>query len=320
MPTYQYIAIGTAVIVLAVTIVSLFLKEDKKKWKKVGKVSKLYVHPVKSMRGVKLEHVLCYKNGICFQNQVMYDRSFLVIQSDGNMMTSRKEPKLVTINVEMKKDNIILNAPGASCIEIPIPKNNEKNVVCKVWGEKTYGLDCGDPVSKWLTNYLDSEYRLVYHLPNVTGRSIAGRDENCKDIFSSIGNIMYHDSTPVHLLSSASVEDLNTRLNKKVNFRSFRPNIVVDGCGPYEEDNWMHVKIGNTEFVYVRDTFRCVLTTVDPGTGVKDADGEPLKTLRQYRTVKKEDLAKYGNSPRFGTSLAVFKEGSISVGDDVYAC
>lgn len=315
--SHQYIALGAAVVVTVATIV-YFFKEKKKQWRKVGKVSELYIHPVKSMRGIKLDKVFCTKNGICFNNQSVFDRSFLVIQPDGNMMTSRKEPKLVTISAEIKNGFILLSAPGTSSIQVAIPKKGDTGFFCKVWGEQTQGLYCGDAVSKWLSNYLGSEYKLVYYVSDLLTRNIVAREESRKDDFSNLGKIIYHDSTPGHLLSEASVKDLNTRLNKKLTVRSFRPNIVVKDCDPYEEDNWMHVKIGTTEFVYVRDTYRCVLTTVDPDTGEKDVNGEPLSTLRQYRTVKKEDVARYGNSPPFGTSLAVMKEGSISVGDDVY--
>lgn len=37
------------------------------------------------------------------------------------------------------------------------------------------------------------------------------------------------------VLSEASLEELNSRLEKKVQIRNFRPNILVTGCGPHEE-------------------------------------------------------------------------------------
>ncbi|MFN8414075.1 MAG: MOSC domain-containing protein [Anaerolineales bacterium] len=30
--------------------------------------------------------------------------------------------------------------------------------------------------------------------------------------------------------------------------KHFRPNIVVDGCGAFEEDTWQRVRVGDCEF------------------------------------------------------------------------
>ena len=39
------------------------------------------------------------------------------------------------------------------------------------------------------------------------------------------------------ILSEQSLEDLNTRLEKKVTMTRFRPNISITGCVPYDEVN-----------------------------------------------------------------------------------
>lgn len=40
----------------------------------------------------------------------------------------------------------------------------------------------------------------------------------------------YQDMSPVHLCSTKSVEDLNTRLTKKVQIYNFRPNVIVENA------------------------------------------------------------------------------------------
>ena len=54
---------------------------------------------------------------------------------------------------------------------------------------------------------------------------------------------------------------------------------------------------------------RCTFTTVDPQTGVKSADGEPLKTLSSYRRADKGVM--------FGQNLLVVRGGPIAVGDAI---
>jgi len=88
--------------------------------------------------------------------------------------------------------------------------------------------------------------------------------------------------------------------NKKreVNVKHFRPNILVSGVKPFGEDQWHEIVVGDSrvKLLCVKRCTRCTLTTVDPETGVIDADGEPLKTLMSYRRVDKG--AKY--KPVFG--------------------
>ena len=69
----------------------------------------------------------------------------------------------------------------------------------------------------------------------------------------------------------------------------------------------------------VRLCGRCVFTTVDPDTGNKRSDGEPLKTLKEIRMSSHEDVRKAHNAPYFGILLAVDHPGGvIKEGDKIY--
>jgi len=58
---------------------------------------------------------------------------------------------------------------------------------------------------------------------------------------------------------------------------------LLDGTKPFEEDNWLYIKINNAEFRYAEKCGRCLVTTVNPETGLKEPDGEPIKTLKKFR-------------------------------------
>ncbi|MCP6467863.1 MOSC domain-containing protein, partial [Klebsiella pneumoniae] len=92
----------------------------------------------------------------------------------------------------------------------------------------------------------------------------------------------YSDASPFLILSEASLADLNSRMETKVKASNFRPNIVISGCGVYEEDSWSALLIGDVELKRVMSCSRCILTTVDPDTGIMNRK-EPLDTLRSYR-------------------------------------
>lgn len=93
---------------------------------------------------------------------------------------------------------------------------------------------------------------------------------------------MYSDLSSILLINQASVDELNNRIpNSTVTKHNFRPNIVVEGenIAPYSEDNWNWVKIGNIVLRNVKLCTRCALTTIDPETGIKSSNHEPLTTL-----------------------------------------
>nr|XP_010597724.1 mitochondrial amidoxime reducing component 2 [Loxodonta africana] len=129
--------------------------------------------------------------------------------------------------------------------------------------------------------------------------------------------VAYPDCSPILVLSEASLADLNTRLEKKAKMEHFRPNIIVTGCGPFDEDTWDELLIGNVELKKVMACSRCILTTVDPDTGVRDRK-EPLETLKSYRLCDPSERHIYKSSPLFGIYYLVEKCGSLRVGDPVY--
>lgn len=120
--------------------------------------------------------------------------------------------------------------------------------------------------------------------------------------------VIYHDYSPYMLISEMSLNDLNGRLKEPVTIRNFRPNFFVTDCDAYSEDNWVYFTIGNSRFYKIKHCTRCLLTTVNPDTGVKSKDMEPLNTLKSFR-INKE---KYGFSPLFGINI-VLEENSAEI-------
>ncbi len=103
--------------------------------------------------------------------------------------------------------------------------------------------------------------------------------------------VSFADGYPYLLIGQASLDDLNQRLpidSQSIEMLRFRPNIIVSGSLPYEEDSWHHFQIGDLNFYGVKPCARCVLTTIDPATGQKGK--EPLRTLATYRQWKHKIL------------------------------
>ncbi|CAK8671907.1 unnamed protein product [Clavelina lepadiformis] len=183
------VAIGvTLAVSLGTVAVTYLYKRGRKQWKNVGTVSQLFIYPIKSTRGVGVKEMMCTRKGSHFIDQNVYDRSFMVIQSDGNMQTARAEPKLVLIATKVEDGILTLNAPGMPVLNVEIPINSKQAITCRVWGEETLGVDCGDEVSQWLSDFLKKEYRLVYH-PQTHLRGITSRDPKYSKLNAKKGKV-----------------------------------------------------------------------------------------------------------------------------------
>ena len=86
--------------------------------------------------------------------------------------------------------------------------------------------------------------------------------------------------------------------------------LVVDGELPYAGDHWRRIRIGEVEFEGVKNCSRCVFTTIDPDTGVKHPDTEPLRTLSTYRRRPEGGMF-------FGQNLIPRGGGMVRLGDRV---
>jgi len=88
----------------------------------------------------------------------------------------------------------------------------------------------------------------------------------------------------------------------------FRPNIIVRGGAPYEENTWESIQMNDVILGCAAPCLRCVITTTDQETGKRDSP-EPLRTLATYRR------APDGTSVIFGVYLVHSGTGKLRVGD-----
>lgn len=131
------------------------------------------------------------------------------------------------------------------------------------------------------------------------------------------------DEAPFLLTTRESLKSLNkwlgTNGKNTIDMRRFRPNIVMEGLKPWEEDSLKRIKIGPIDFHVWQRCGRCTMTTIDRYT-LERAGGEPLSTLSTFRE-RKNGQRNFGmhlipvldnNSTALGDS-----DMTISVGDKV---
>ncbi|KAM3594395.1 uncharacterized protein V6R79_007207 [Siganus canaliculatus] len=302
---------GAGVAVLGFALGYKYLRKPEK-LVRVGVVSKLLIHPLKSGKAVSVALAQCQESGLKFGE--LRDRHWLVIKEDGHMVTARQEPSLVLVSLTIDGSHACLNGPNMEELRFPIkqPENAIHN--CRVFKLDIQGRDCGDEVSRWLTHYLKSEetHRLVHFEPQMKGRNPVETEPAFPQY-----KVAYPDVGPVLLLSESSLEDLSSKMDKAVTAERFRPNIVISDCEAFTEDSWEEIQIGSVRLQRVMSCGRCIFTTVDPETGIINRK-EPLETLKSYRLCDPSERHIYKTSPLFGQLHKVKKTGLLQVGDEVY--
>lgn len=303
---------GAGVAILGLGLGYKYLRKPEKAVR-VGVVSQLLIHPLKSGKAVPLALAECQKMGLKFGE--LQDRHWVVVTEDGHTVTGRQEPRLVLVSLTCEGGQVCLNGPNMEELKFPIKQPDNPVLDCRVFGVDIQGRDCGDKVSHWLTHYLKAEktYRLVHFEPCMRPRKPAEKEA----VYQQFEEVAYPDFGPVMLLSEASVKDLSSKLEKGVTVERFRPNIVISDCKPFDEDSWEELQIGSVRLQRVMACGRCLFTTVDPETGVMSRK-EPLETLKNYRLCKPSEKHIYKTSPLFGQLHNVKKTGIFQVGDVVY--
>ena len=156
------------------------------------------------------------------------------------------------------------------------------------------------PAAALLSEHLGERCTLLF-MPDDVVRPVDPRYAKADD------RVGFADGFPLLLAARASLDELNARLDRPVAMDRFRPNLVVEGGDPFEEDRHDHAKVGALVFRMPKRCARCQVTMVDQQTAV--VGKEPLRTLARYRTER--------NKVYFAQNLIPDGEGTVAVGDEV---
>ena len=230
-------------------------------------LSELNIYPIKSTGQISLPAADISPFGLDM------DRRWMLIDDKGYMLTQRSHPRMCLINTQLDGPKLQINAVDMP--ELSISTHHTAQLVqATVWDDSCEAIYCGDEAANWFSDFLSTPSRLVYFPDNAT-RQV---DLN----FAKNGDITaFSDGFPYLLISQASLDDLNNRLDAPVGMQRFRPNLVVSGANAFAEDEWKKIKIGDVIFDLVKTCSRCIIPSINPQTSEKNAD--VIKELSRYR-------------------------------------
>jgi len=277
----------------------------------VTKVSSIHIYPVKSTAGISLPHAKVEELGLAF------DRRFIVSDPSGQFITARTEPRLCLVQANIITQGIELSAPNMSTLTLSYEEFTDEYLKVTVWDDDVDGQLCSNGANAWFSEYLKRPCQLLFF----------GQDSHRerKPNTDKARKIAFADGYPLLLISQASLDNLNSRLvdkrlgdsilaiegqQQRVSMTQFRPNIVIENCLPFAEDGWQHIRIGEVEFKVSKPCERCIFTTVNPQSGEKHPQRQPLRTLKSFRQTDNGEVL-------FGQNLIALNSGQINQGDEL---
>jgi uncharacterized protein YcbX len=276
------------------------------------RITGINIYPVKGCRGVAQESARVAATGF------EHDREWLITRPDGRFLTQREEPRLALIEPALVATQstdtqaaaagaLRLRVPGGGELNVPLAASGrEVEVTC--WKDRCAAFDAGEEAAEFLAGYLGSPVRLV--------RFDARRKRPSNSQWTAGVEALnqFSDGFAWLLISEASLEDLNGRLERKLPMNRFRPNIVVSGLPPFGEDAVHELTAGAVRLRRVKGCTRCIVTTTEQATGTRDGD-EPLRTLAKFRFDRELKGVVFGQNMILIEGLGA----ELRVGDELVA-
>jgi hypothetical protein len=239
-------------------------------------VRALNVYPLKGAAGIAVDAADVRVAGLSTGG--VADREWMAVDPQGVFVTQREFPRLALVATAAVDGAVVLSAPGRPAIELRAGDRGPSRDV-RVWNAQVRGFDAGDAAALWLSDHLATPLRIV--------RFDAAHPRRCNPDYAggSDAEVRFADGYPVLVIGQASLDALNEKLAARgaapLPMNRFRPNVVLDGLEPHDEDHLASIAIGGVVLKPVKPCTRCQVTTVDQATA--RVGDEPLATLSTYR-------------------------------------
>ncbi|PWF55775.1 MOSC domain-containing protein [Massilia glaciei] len=260
-------------------------------------LSKLIIYPIKSCAGIPVPEATLTRAGLALDG--VRDREWMVVDGDGIFLSQRAHPRMALITPRLREGALELGAPGMPALAIALAAHATGGAPpreVRVWDDVVLADNCGDAAAAWFSQMLGVACRLVRF------NAAAARLASAKWTGGVDAPTRFADGYPVLVAGTASLADVNQKLaaagRAALPMDRFRPNLVVDGIGAFEEDYVDTFGLGAALLKPVKPCGRCPMPSIDQATGERGPD--PLDIMQAYRRK-----AQVGDEICFGMNAIV---------------
>lgn len=235
-------------------------------------ISELAVYPLKSGRQQRQDWLEFDAQG------PRYDRRWMLVDATGKFVTQRTHPRMSLLSAVVQDGSAGEDALRLSAPDMPdflARREGAEMLAVQVWEDAVQAWRVSAAADAWCSEFLGMPVRLVA-MPSAARREVSPQHAGPGHFTA------FSDGFPILLVTQPSLDTLNAKLPAAVDWRRFRPNVVVAGdMAPHAEDGWRRLRVGEIELAVVKPCSRCVIPSIDPETAVKNS--QILTVLRSYR-------------------------------------
>ena len=241
-------------------------------------LSQLIVYPIKSCAGMAVEEAVATVSGLCAQG--VHDREWMLVNGEGQFLTQREYPRVATSRPRVEGAARVVVAPGRAPRRLPLALDmSAPTRRVQIWDDIVEAGDCGDAAAAWFGETLGGACRLVRFRPGLE------RPTSTKWTAGAPSSARFADAYPLLLIGASALDEINTQMRaagrEALPMNRFRPNLVVEGTDPFEEDYTESLCSGGIVIKPVKPCARCPIPAVDQATGIPGPD--PLDILQSWR-------------------------------------
>lgn len=242
-------------------------------------LSQLILYPIKSCAGMEVSEATATVSGLCAHG--VHDREWMLVTPDGQFLTQREYPRMATIVPRVEGESLVVTAPGMAPLHLPLAtQSGTATLRVQIWDDLVDAADCGDAAAAWFEEALGGACRLVRFLPGLD------RPTSVKWTGGAPSSARFADAYPLLLIGASALEEINARMRaagrEALTMNRFRPNLVVEGTDPFEEDYTESLQAGDIVIRPVKPCARCPIPAIDQATGIPGPD--PLDILQSWRS------------------------------------
>lgn len=242
-------------------------------------LSQLILYPIKSCAAMPVNEAVATVAGLSAHG--VHDREWMLVTNEGQFLTQREFPRMATIVPRLEGDALVVSAPGLPPLSLALAAQEASRTLrVQIWDDLVEADDCGDAAAAWFGQALDTRCRLVRFKPE------AARPTSEKWTGGAPSAALFADAYPLLLIGQAALDEINARMlaagRAPLPMDRFRPNLVVEGTDPFEEDYTASFKAGDIVIAPVKPCARCPIPAIDQATGIPGPD--PLDILQSWRS------------------------------------
>ncbi|MET3901245.1 uncharacterized protein YcbX [Devosia sp. UYZn731] len=215
----------------------------------------LWIYPIKSLGGVSVHEATITSAG-----SFVGDREWLVVDQTGRMLWQGDLPKMTLLQVKLLDHTLTISRHDGTSIGVPVTHGGRAAAVTQ-YGDEFVGVDAGEAVAAWLSEFLDHPCRLVR-----IGRHAHQRPK----------------LNPLHVVSVHSLRILNQLMEAQgavtIELERLRPNVVLGGeHEPFAEETASIIGFEGSQLLLTQPCVRCELPNISRVDASRET--QPLKLI-----------------------------------------